>query len=659
VTTAATVSVCPWTLGTVSRSLGAARFPTRNITMAEGHAQSPKAPAVAKAMLTLQTYFTKYEKEKLAWSRERIKLQQRIRELEAEVARQRSNNTASATSSPSRAGGTIRTSHSGGFAAGTNDSKASALAGLSPDKKYSTFGGRLKSSLFKGSLRRNSILKQFLETFGLDEADTGVGSHSGASSPKDKGDRPVSADAVFRKRSNSAGSRNTDLSQIENMSDKALDDIQRLMIQNTSKGASAHAKLSAYQRELAEKRRSISNNQSKHLSAGAQKSQAIFSAQNVFQAHLGPIRTLHACCDGRRVLTSGDDGLVKLWSMPSQKSGTSNSTPQCLRVLRGAASGPVYAAAYVPSEGGGEGSGGFVLSAGLDPAINVWRIGAAGSSTEDESDWSPFTSTQIRTHSDIVWSIVPRSRNSGETLCVGADGFVSFFDVHRFLQHEHAATAAGSANSAQGLLHRFAFESQVSAATPNPTAAAFLESSAAGGCVVAFDTSTLIHFDLETGRRVATLNPDAARPVDLHPYTVVSDPTTGLVFSGHESGDILCWDVRTKQSTASSTSGGRTGNGAGCDFRFPSAHGSAVSSLLLDQVNNSHLLLSGSSDGDLKVWDLRKTATASSGDKLPTATQKVAQAHLGEITGLQQRKHGGELLSSGADGFVRWYQRDQ
>jgi hypothetical protein len=90
-------------------------------------------------------------------------------------------------------------------------------------------------------------------------------------------------------------------------------------------------------------------------------------------------------------------------------------------------------------------------------------VGPAGAASE--AGESPFTSTQIRAHSDAIWSIVPRGGASGDVLCVGADGFVSFVDVHAFLRN----SAAGSPSN--GVLQKFAFESQVSASTPNPTAA--------------------------------------------------------------------------------------------------------------------------------------------------------------------------------------------
>ncbi len=181
---------------------------------------------------------------------------------------------------------------------------------------------------------------------------------------------------------------------------------------------------------------------------------------------------------------------------------------------------------------------------------------------------------------------------------------------------------------------------------------------------MAFDVSTLIHFDLVTGRRIATLNPDAARPVDLHPYCVVSDPSSGLVFSGHESGDILCWDVRTKGG-ASAGSGNNNNNGAGCDFRFPKAHDGAVTTLCLDQASPG-LLLSGSLDGGVKVWDLRSTSgggiAAAAAEESPSSAksmpvQKIAQTHLGGVFQLQQQWGGRQLLSCGADGFVRCYER--
>jgi WD40 repeat protein len=159
---------------------------------------------------------------------------------------------------------------------------------------------------------------------------------------------------------------------------------------------------------------------------------------------------------------------------------------------------------------------------------------------------------------------------------------------------------------------------------------------------------------------VATLNPDAARPVDLHPYAVVCDPATGLVFSGHESGDILCWDVRTKNTGTDKKS-----YGAGCEFLFPQAHATATTTLCVDSAHPGRLLLSGSLDGDIKVWDVRMASSgfaqppavssspggAPSGASSPSKSagapvQKIVQAHLGGVYSLQQQQVCASVRSS-------------
>ena len=148
-------------------------------------------------------------------------------------------------------------------------------------------------------------------------------------------------------------------------------------------------------------------------------------------------------------------------------------------------------------------------------------------------------------------------------------------------------------------------------------------------------------------------------------YCVVCDPSTGLIFSGHESGDILCWDVRTNGASVGS-SGGKKSNGAGCDFRFPKAHDKAVCTLCIDQASPGGVLVSGSADGDVKVWDLRNTSASTSSptqtSSSPSANcckpmQKIVQAHLGGVFGLQQFQHGQQMISCGADGIVRFYER--
>ena len=438
---------------------------------------SSSVSSVPQALLSIQTYFTKHEKEKLAWARERQQLRQRVRELEDQLLRLSGASGAGAAAADA-ATATLRARRtgSGNFVAELGHAETRPVfPGVSPDKKYQTFGGRLKSSLFKGSLRRNSILKQFLVTFGLNDnkGDEGVSgrkatgtspssspthskSQTGSNASSPSGVPKAASPSPARQRSLSSGSnvstKNTDLSHIDKLSDKALDDMQRLMIQNTTKGGAAAAKLRAYQRDLEEMRRASGSGsdsgggESGSLRIAQRSSTSLFGMKSVFRAHVGGIHALHACSDGRRFLTGSDDGLVKLWSITSSSasgSTTPDASEQCVRVLRGAATGPVYATAYVPSEGGGSGSGGLVLAAGRDPAINIWRVGAAGSDEDREND-TPFTSTQIRAHSDAVWAIVPRGGDSGQILTVGADGFASFLDVHSFLRLERSAVASAS-----------------------------------------------------------------------------------------------------------------------------------------------------------------------------------------------------------------------
>ncbi|GAB4499274.1 MAG: hypothetical protein OHK0052_14040 [Anaerolineales bacterium] len=129
----------------------------------------------------------------------------------------------------------------------------------------------------------------------------------------------------------------------------------------------------------------------------------------------------------------------------------------------------------------------------------------------------------------------------------------------------------------------------------------------------------------------AELNADQATPPLLQTLDVFGAPATALaaagswVAVGDSSGAITLWNIASLQSV-----------------RKWVGHGSAVNALAFFPAGG--LLLSGGSDGTLRVWDV----TGKRNDAL-----RVITAHTAPVWTVAISPDGGLLLSGGADGVVR------
>ena len=129
-------------------------------------------------------------------------------------------------------------------------------------------------------------------------------------------------------------------------------------------------------------------------------------------------------------------------------------------------------------------------------------------------------------------------------------------------------------------------------------------------------------------------------PKEKHPISkVISHTQTNLICCGHDSGAISLFDFSANKITHS----------------LPQAHSTCTSSLALSSTGLQ--LISGSHDGSIKVWDLRKLGA---GKNEPLCS--VEKAHLAKydeaVMGLATQSSGKSplLVSTGADSVVKIYE---
>ncbi|ORY90703.1 WD40-repeat-containing domain protein [Leucosporidium creatinivorum] len=163
---------------------------------------------------------------------------------------------------------------------------------------------------------------------------------------------------------------------------------------------------------------------------------------------------------------------------------------------------------------------------------------------------------------------------------------------------------------------------------------------------VASDTGYVTLFDAETGQLVSTF------PAHSSPIRSVSF-TSSLLITGSDDKRINVFDLRALTS-ASSNGGSRKGQVASLG-----GHEGWVVSV---EARNERLLASGSADGTIKLFDLASPGSALStlrdhtGDvwSLAWAPESGPPALEG-LGGASAGIGGGQLVSAGEDGKLRWW----
>ena len=107
-----------------------------------------------------------------------------------------------------------------------------------------------------------------------------------------------------------------------------------------------------------------------------------------------------------------------------------------------------------------------------------------------------------------------------------------------------------------------------------------------------YANSQINFFDVVSGSsslvQAAKLIPDSASSSDSQINSLVSHPSQNIVCAGHENGRLSLFDFKADKVTGF----------------LDKAHKEAISSVVA--TNSGLHLISGSHDGSLKVWDMRK-----------------------------------------------------
>jgi WD40 repeat protein/tRNA A-37 threonylcarbamoyl transferase component Bud32 len=308
------------------------------------------------------------------------------------------------------------------------------------------------------------------------------------------------------------------------------------------------------------------------LSAGADRTvrawdpRAGGSVELIPLANTGYVTAVCACPDGKRVVTAGEDGAVRVWDA---------ATGKWLFALRGHA-GPVLSVGFSPD-------GKRLASAGEDRTVRVWGM---------EDDHEPLV-FKGHTMSATAVSFAPDGKHLASA---GADGTVRVWRADR----------------GQGALVCAGHEDVVLSACLSPDGTR-VASADADDKVRVFDATT----GEEAVRLAEPLRPDGHR---ADAYAVCYSPDGKRLAAGSGDNAVVRWDAETGQLLA--PFGARDRAGGAPVNAAADEPARAVRAVCFSP--DGKRLAGGSAGGPVLVWDAETGATLFVLDGHPGGVRQVA-----------------------------------
>ena len=362
----------------------------------------------------------------------------------------------------------------------------------------------------------------------------------------------------------------------------------------------------------------------------------LWNSRGTIDAHFDSINSLAYDSSGLGFFTASDDSTIKYWRLSSPEApnnSTEGANPKLLTTLRGHEAG-VRCLVYSKKLN-------KLFSGSLDATIRRWTLPEETPMKDDpildSLQSSVFTKNTHAVHDMSLFALNGKEDALLATVC--ADGTVKLWFTEDastptpFLSWDYYGTDPDA---------EVKMERPSMASLPLPTSVTSCPADLRI-CAVSFSNGVLKLFDLTSGRELKHFaSPSSSLPINA----VVGHPTLPLVATAHQDQYIHMHDI----------------NSSACTLSLH-AHENGV--VCLDIDPSGLTLVSGSSDGKVRFWDLVKSNESE--QMASDAAKQTYTAVCFQEVSAHQIKHGKGVLTSlyhptlpfiataGADGTVHMF----